>query len=153
MFPIDIRLSYWDQAGDERVRRLAFDEFFDPEDPLPQSIFQLTWRHGPPSELTNLPIASLAGVCLIVDCPSTHERIELAERLWAAGGCRTLDRKDSVQDVVVDWSRIVEVGTPEGIHFIRFDSASSELTGLRSHHVVLADERVRHIFPSRSGEE
>lgn len=153
MAPIDIQLTFSNHAGEEQSRALSADDFFDLDDPdlddsNETSLFDLTWRQGcPPSELAQAPLADLARVRLVATCSSTRERLEIVERLWASGRCRSLDRKDSQDGVDIGWSRIIEIDTPEGIHFLRFDSESSEPTGLRSHDVVLPGDRVRNVFP------
>jgi len=146
---IEISIKYKKPNGHEETTQVSPDEFFDLEDgdSLGRSIFDLVWHKSHANEFVGIPPDALSMTRLEIHCPATKERIVDVEQFWAGGTCRTLLRREELDGCEVYWLRIVEIKTPEGIHFARFGSESKEESGLLEHHLVLNNEDVRFLFP------
>lgn len=116
-----------------------------------ESIFELVWRQNHAHEVIQADPATLRETSLEVWSTATGERIHDTEQFWGNGVYRALCRQESVGDRRTSALRIVEIGTPEGTHFLRFSAESEAEMVLTAHDLVLPDERALHLFPEPAG--
>lgn len=146
-----ITIKYTTQDGREGTATIDVTNFFDLEDidhiDGQASIFDLVWQKQHASDYLQMPVRTLSATVLEVRCATTGDRIVDIEQFWSDGTYRTLLRREERNCRDASWLHIVEIGTPEGIHFIRFGSESHAESKLLEHHLVLPDERVLVLFP------
>ena len=152
MNPIDsikISVRWRSNGGELREKSLPAACFFDlePESSSFESIFDLVWMHNHAYEVLQADPATLSETSLEVWSPATEERIHDTEQFWGNGVYRALLRRESVGSRPLSALRILEIGTPEGTHLLRFTSESGNELALREHDLILPDERVCHLFP------
>jgi len=145
---ITIRLEYRTMDGQTHVRELAPGNFFDLDldAEAADSLEHLVWTHN--HAMDHLDVRSgVVETTLDVQCIASGERIWEVERFWNDGKCRSIFRRETVHGREVQWLRIIEIHTHEGIHFMRFGSTSTDKSDLISHDVVTPSEEVYALFP------
>jgi hypothetical protein len=149
MLPIEITLTYRDREGATGSMVLSPKIYFDldAEDERAGTIFDLVWSRPHACDYLEIPLEKLGTTSIDIHCATTKERIRVFERFWANGRCRTIFRQDLIDEREASWLRIVEIGTNDGIHFLRFGSESKEESGLLEHHLVLKNDEVHFLFP------
>ncbi|WAS93138.1 hypothetical protein [Nannocystis punicea] len=146
-----IRIEWRTRDGRSETRALVPREFFDvdADTEAARSLQELVWTHNHAIDYLG-GLAEIVETSLEVTCARTGEQICDLERFWNDGKCRLLFRRETLHGREVEWSRIVEVHTSDGIHFMRFGSASVEASELIEHTLVTPSEEVHTLFFGRS---